>query len=520
MCQPELGPGGCSQVARACHAGAADPQGEPVSDATENAVDVRVPPLVEAKVVDPGDLKRVCTPLRSTTGLCPAPATGLSAQGCETGICKRPRLQSLLHASFPSVPPSHVDRLQKLYPHTRDKDCYLDDKEHKYFVHGRTYSLSVSGWWKKYFEEFDPKRVSENIVRRHLENSGFCANSSGETTEGILLSSVYNLAQHIRVFEKRDDTAFLNCLHKVATVAQADYAHRGAQLPFSVEHILEVGQQLLADMRKPASRSCYYLMLLHTTSCGAEAQAAQMARTWEVHGNLESLKGTYLHKKVELFINAMARPMETSGSSHVPVGELLRETIPAHEYCAATVMQHIAWAQEAELWDHPLAQSFLQRELWGESLEFAKFRSWLSTKPLWTPLRVEWSLYNEDLKVCGQVDSLWFDLESNGAVVMADWKRARALLTSDEEELMRQSFGKRGNFCCSHLYDAAWSHYLVQQSLYAYMLDAKYGVHVQRMMLVQCHPQVCGSDFNEAPLVPDFELADAMAKALMCESLS
>ena len=111
---------------------------------------------------------------------------------------------------------------------------------------------------------------------------------------------------------------------------------------------------------------------------------------------------------------------------------------------------------------------FFQRELCGESLDFTKFRAWLSTKPLWTPLRVEWSLYNEDLKVCGQVDSLWFDLESNGVVVMADWKRARALLTSDEAELERQSFGKRGNSCCSHLHDIAWSHYLVQQTLYAF----------------------------------------------------
>ena len=153
-------------------------------------------------------------------------------------------------------------------------------------------------------------------------------------------------------------------------------------------------------------------------------------------------------------------------------------------------------------------------------MEFTKFRAWLSTRPLWTPLRVEWSLYNEDLKVCGQVDSLWSDLESSGAVLMADWKRARKLLTSDEAELERQSLGKKGKSCCSHLYDAAWSHYLVQQTLYAYMLESKYGVHVQRMMLVQCHPHVCGSEFNEEPLVPDYKLADARAKALMRESLS
>ena len=133
---------------------------------------------------------------------------------------------------------------------------------------------------------------------------------------------------------------------------------------------------------------------------------------------------------------------------------------------------------------------------------------------------MEWSLYNEDLKVCGQVDSLWLDLESNCAVVMADWKRARAFLSSDAAELHRQSYGKMGSFCCSHLYDAAWSHYFVQQTLYAYMLGSKYEVNVPRMMLVQCHPHVCGSDFNEVPMKPDFQLAEAMAKALLSESLS
>ena len=340
--------------------------GKPASDpaclwsAVENAVDLHASSRVRARIEEPGDL---------TTGLCPVP-------------CKRPRPASLLHASFPSVPPCHVDRLQKLYPHSRDQDCHLDDKDHKYIVHGDTYGLSVSGWWKKYFEEFDPKRVSENIVDRHLENSGFRTNSSGETTEDVLLSSVYNFAQHIRVFEKRDDEVFLDCLYRVATAAQADYARRGARLPFTIERIVEAGKQLLLDMRKPTSRlSCYYLMLLHTVGCGAQAQAAQMARTWELHGSLESLKGTYLHKKIELFINAMALPMETSGSLRVPVGELLRETLPAHEYSAATVMRHISWAQDAELWDHPLAQSFFQSELRGESVEFAKFRAWLLTKP-------------------------------------------------------------------------------------------------------------------------------------------
>ena len=94
---------------------------------------------------------------------------------------------------------------------------------------------------------------------------------------------------------------------------------------------------------------------------------------------------------------------------------------------------------------------------------------------------------------------------------------ARQLLTDDVAELERQSFGKRGTSFCYQLYDVAWSHYFVQQTLYAYLLASKYGVTVHKMMLVQCHPHVCGLDFNEAPLVYDFELAESLARSLSSE---
>jgi hypothetical protein len=428
---------------------------------------------------------------------------------------KRPRLQSFFHASLPQHAPPHIDRLQRLYPHPRDQDCYLDDKLHKYCVLGQQYSLSVSGWWKIFFEDFDPKRVSERIVLRHLEVPGFRDSASGHVSESVLTSSIYNFAQHIRIFEARGDDDFLSALRLVALSAKDDYARRGASCLFSVERLIELGQQFLNDPRKPGGPSCYYLMLLHTASLGPEVQARQISRTWETHGGLESLKGTFMHKKIELFINAMARPMERDGTSHVAVEDLLREEPPAHEYAAEAVMQHIAWAQDPDLWNHPLAQRFCASEARSESSEFRKFRAWLSTKPRWTPLRLEWSIYNEDLKVAGQVDSVWSDLDSGGELVIADWKRAREFLTNDMDQLERQSFGKKGTLCCSHLHDTAWSHYFVQQTLYSYLLASKYGHVIRRMMLVQCHPHVNGPNFNEAPLEADFALAEALARFRM-----
>ena len=206
--------------------------------------------------------------------------------------------------------------------------------------------------------------------------------------------------------------------------------------------------------------------------------------------------------------------MERKGVLHMSVEELLREPPAAEEYSAVAVMQEIAWAIKPELWNHPITKEFLQAELIAESEEFCKFRSWLSTKLRWSPFRVEWSLFNEDLKVAGQLDSLWLDLDGDGRLVMADWKRARLLLTNDLATLERQAFGKMGVSCCAHLYDTAWSHYFVQQTLYVYMLALKYGLAVSKMILVQCHPDVCGSNFNEAPLIPDFALAESLAAFL------
>ena len=432
---------------------------------------------------------------------------------------KRVCLSSLQHNSFPQEPPPRVDRLQRLYPHPRDKDCYMDEKLHKYYVRGEPYSLSVSGWWKMFFEEFDPEHTSKNIVQRHLSTPGFRSFAADLSTldripEGILASSVYNLAQHVRVLEKRGDDEFLKALGDVAMIAAEDYARRCSQVPFSVDHLMDLGRRCVKMPGKPEGPSCYYLMVLYTGACSPEEQAAMLAQTWHVHGQLESLKGTYLHKKIELFINAMAGPMERKGVLHMSVEELLREPPAAEEYSAVAVMQEIAWAIEPELWNHPITKKFLQAELIAESEEFCKFRSWLSTKLRWSPFRVEWSLFNEDLKVAGQLDSLWFDLDGDGRLVMADWKRARLLLTNDLATLERQAFGKMGVSCCAHLYDTAWSHYFVQQTLYVYMLALKYGLAVSKMILVQCHPDVCGSNFNEAPMIPDFALAESLAAFL------
>jgi hypothetical protein len=178
-------------------------------------------------------------------------------------------------------------------------------------------------------------------------------------------------------------------------------------------------------------------------------------------------------------------------------------------------MQQIAWAVQPEVWNHPMVQSFLEREMHTLNPEFGKFLLWLASKPRWMPFRTEWSLYNEDLKVAGQPDSIWQNLDDNNAFIIVDWKRTHKPLTKDKAILKDQSFEKIGIPPCSHLYDAASCHYYVQQTLYAYLLEMKYDIFISKIILLQCHPIVGGATYNEVRMKADHNLAKSMAQTLL-----
>ena len=116
---------------------------------------------------------------------------------------------------------------------------------------------------------------------------------------------------------------FLDTLQEVATMAEGDYACRCGHVTFTVESVVNLGRRFLQFPQKPRGPSCYYLVLLHTAHHSSEEQAIQIAETWSIHAKLESLKGTYLHKKIELYINAMVRPMQRSQTLRVAVEDLV-----------------------------------------------------------------------------------------------------------------------------------------------------------------------------------------------------
>ena len=412
----------------------------------------------------------------------------------------------------------NMDFLKKLYPHARDGDCWMDELHHKYYVHEESYPYSVSSVWKVFFPQFDTAASAGNAIRSASERGLKC-----------LETSIFNLAQHLLYVERVSPTSAEGKARvQLAVEGATQWFERqgGGTPPFTAERVQAAVAELCAHvpMVKPRKPACYFL------SYCLGASEADVREQWRLNGALESFKGTFLHKQAELFMQSLGKRQHFSGRSRVPLRVLLAETetmrAARHSARPATVMRLLAPHTSVDLWDHPSTQAFLEEQLHGGwSIEFLKFEAWLRRHPEPTPFRSEWSIYDEEERLAGKIDSLWLDTNAGDALVMADWKRAKFRLESDPALQEKEAFrGERGlAICgtsilpgpCADLYHCAYNHYLAQQNLYAYFLERHYELRVARIFLVQCHPEVgLGSeDFHEAPVTYDSALARRMLEA-------
>ena len=411
----------------------------------------------------------------------------------------------------------HLDFLKAMYPHARDSDCVLNESTHTYLVHGETYKYSVSSVWKVFFETFNSANTAAFVLQRAAE-------------EGLrdISTTVYNLYMALLMLKQLmpDSHSFWAAFEETLTTATEYNVHdeQIAEMRQSMRDLLSQS----STKAKPSGSSCYFLVFC------ANMTANDLQTVWHIHGEVEALKGTILHKRIELYIQALAEWEYTSHKRYVPLAALLlvpnlaarARNAASPRNAMATIVDNIA----PSLWDHAAVQLYLNECVTCEhDLEFKQFESWLSANPSLTPYRTEWSIYDEDAGVAGQIDSLWIDCSDDSLhptrFVMADWKRSRHTLSSDVRTHDEQSFGKlalqASPFAvgiaspCQHLHDCAYNHYKVQQHLYSDFLRRKYGIEVASMRLVQCHPLVVPGPtlFHEADIPHDYTLATAVLNA-------
>mgnify|MGYP002518283596 CR=1 FL=1 len=111
-----------------------------------------------------------------------------------------------------------------------------------------------------------------------------------------------------------------------------------------------------------------------------------------------------------------------------------------------------------------------QEEVFEEEPEFLQF----SKDHTLHPYRTEWRIYFEEYGVAGTLDFLEYQ---NGVFTIYDWKRSEKLVQNGTIE--RESrWGNKALAPVSHLSDTTYYHYALQVSMYRYILEQKYDIHV------------------------------------------
>lgn len=123
--------------------------------------------------------------------------------------------------------------------------------------------------------------------------------------------------------------------------------------------------------------------------------------------------------------------------------------------------------------------------------ELRQFYDWLKTKPDWEPYRTEWSVFDEEHKIAGQIDSIFRIKQPDGSYkyVMADWKRTPHDISADSKAYSQCAFPLQ------HLGQNDYWGYGFQQNMYKYILEKYYDIKIEAMYLIRLHEEV--SEYGE-----------------------
>jgi hypothetical protein len=105
----------------------------------------------------------------------------------------------------------------------------------------------------------------------------------------------------------------------------------------------------------------------------------------------------------------------------------------------------------------------------------------------WEPFRTEWSVFDPETMVAGQIDFTGMINRQMGHIVLIDWKRCASIPHCCFNRF-RGLPPQMGYGVCQELENCKLMKYSLQLNLYKYIVEKHYGLYVQKMYLVQLHP--------------------------------
>ena len=205
---------------------------------------------------------------------------------------------------------SWSDYLKTLYPHSRDDDCFMDERQHTYYVKGIKYPVSVSNVWHVFFEDFDADTIASKVLT-NAEHHGL----------KHIESSVYNLVLYLVLCERVDQES-CECATRTERALEGVEAwlhRREDAYEFPLESVRSeiVRVRKGPTLTKPTQRPCYFVLYCLGVT------ADDVKRLWAMHGDIQSFKGTFFHKQIELFLQALGKRQLENGTSFIPLASFL-----------------------------------------------------------------------------------------------------------------------------------------------------------------------------------------------------
>lgn len=129
---------------------------------------------------------------------------------------------------------------------------------------------------------------------------------------------------------------------------------------------------------------------------------------------------------------------------------------------------------------HQMIESFYNGEkIESETIEFRHFLAFHETiKTHLIPYRTEWSIFDGEIDLAGQLDMLY--KKDDGTYALYDWKCVKEIKMANPYE--------KGIDLCNSLDHCNYYHYSLQLHIYKRILETRYDIVVSDAKLVVLHP--------------------------------
>lgn len=174
---------------------------------------------------------------------------------------------------------------------------------------------------------------------------------------------------------------------------------------------------------------------------------------------------------------------------------------PSYEYygCKSPADIRACWTRGANLGTmlHANIESYFNKEKFTickeNEIPFEQFRCLFSDTDWvqWEPFRTEWSIFDPETLVAGQIDMTGMMNRDRGEVVLLDWKRCKDINDQHFSRFRGDALdaGCIGKGPCQELENCKFIHYSLQLNFYAYILQKMYGLRTVKRYIIQFHPK-------------------------------